>query len=145
MAPDRLRGLGRALRRQPYETALAAACLTGLEEVVKGRGSTALSTVVPHWALHVLGAMAATGALLTLVGLVAAGWAVDDVRRVVARRIEQTGQVMISGVLVVIGIGAATYGINSLIPGVIDVAMGTAAAVRAADIGAAFRAAGRLP
>lgn len=141
----RLRSLARTLVGQPYEAAIGAACLSGVVEVVTGRGSTALSTVFPHWALHVLGAMAATGGCLTVGGLVVAGLVLDDVRRVVARRAEQTGQIMVSGVLVAIGIGAMTFGIDSLIPGAVDFALGVASAVRAADIAQAFRVAGRRP
>lgn len=145
MARERILGLGRILRQQPYEAAIGLGCLSGLLEAITGRGSNALSAVIPHWALHVLGVMVAAGGVLTLGGLVASGLMVDEVRRVVARRMEQTGQIMISGVLVAIGIGATTYGVGSAIPGVVDLALGLASAVRAAVIADTFRTAGRAP
>jgi hypothetical protein len=137
--------VGRSLRQEPYEAAIGAACLSGVVEMVTGRGSNALSVVIPHWALHVLGGMALVGGALTLGGLVVAGLASDDGRRVVARRAEQTGQIMVSGVLAAIGIGATTYGINSLIPGVVDLALAAAAAIRALAVARALRTGARRP
>lgn len=145
MARERLRSLGRILRLQPYEAAIGVGSLSGVVELATGRGSSALSAVIPHWALHVLGGMAVLGGLWTLVGLAMQGFVVDDVRRVMARRMEQTGQIMISGVLLVIGIGAATYGVTSVVPGTMELAISVAAAVRAAVIAESFRAARRLP
>lgn len=145
MVRERMVGLGRVLRQQPYEAAVGLGALSGIVEAVTARGSTALSLVIPHWALHALGVMIALGGALTLCGLVLAGVVVDDVRRVVARRMEQAGQIMISGVLAAIGIGAATYGVSSLIPGVVDIALASASAVRAGVIADTFRSAGRMP
>jgi hypothetical protein len=143
VAWERLRAVARAVRQQPYETAIGAASLTGVVELATGRGSSALSMVIPHWALHVLGAVIALGGAMTLAGLMLAAWTADEVRLVVARRVEQAGQIMISGVLVAIGVGAATYGVSSLIPGAVDLALGAASAARAAEIAATFRTVGR--
>jgi hypothetical protein len=140
-----LRRVVAVLRQQPYEAAIGTASLSGVVETATGRGSNALSVVIPHWALHVLGAMAVAGGALTLAGLVAAGLASDDAARVGPRRLEQTGQIMLSGVLVALGVGATTYGISSLIPGAMQLAVGAAAAVRAAAIARILRTGVRQP
>jgi hypothetical protein len=145
MVREGFRKLAGALRQEPYEAAIGTASLSGVVEMATGRGSNALSVVIPHWALHVLGAMAMVGGALTLAGLVVAALAADDAGGVLARRMEQTGQIMLSGVLVALGIGATTYGISSLIPGAMQLAVGAAAAVRAAAIARILRTGARRP
>jgi hypothetical protein len=140
----RWRGLGTVLRQQPYEAAVAVACLSGVLEAWGGRGSGAVSTVFPWWALHLLGATLALGGVLTVGGLIGVGCCLRDVPRVVARRVEQSGQILIAGVLFAVAAGAATYGANGAITSAVDVALAVASAARASVIADTFRTAGRL-
>lgn len=144
MVHERVRSVGRVLRQQPYEAALSVAWLSGVVQMVTGRGSAAVARVLPPWSFHILGGVIALGGMLTLAGLVMAGWSVDDVRRVVARRLEQSGQIMISGVLMVIGVGAVSYGSVGAVTGAVYLALAAATVTRAATIAETFRTAGRL-
>lgn len=144
MVRERVRSLGRALRQQPYEAALSVAWLSGLVPMVTGRGSAAVARVLPSWSFHILGGVIALGGMLTLAGLVLAGLSVDDVRRVVARRLEQSGQIMISGVLMVIGAGAVSFGAAGAVTGGVYLALAAATVTRAVVIAETFRVAGRL-
>lgn len=139
----RLIGLRIVLRQQPYEAAFGVACLSGMVQLVTGRGSASASRVVPHWALHILGGIIVSGGLLTLAGLVLSGVVADEVRRVVARRLEQSGQTMISGVLLVLGVSALSFGAAGAVNGGVYLALCAATAVRAVVIAATYRAAGR--
>jgi len=140
----RLVALRAVLRQQPYEGAIAAAALLGFLEVARGRGSGAAAAVLPHWALYLLGGSLCLGAALTLAGLLGAGLALDDLRRVRARRIEQAGQLCVAGALAALGMSAATRGLDGAISGGVQLAVAAAALVRAHVIGGVFKQAGRL-
>lgn len=145
MVRERLSGLAVVWRQQPYEAALSVAWLGGVVQLVTGRASGADAKILPHWALPILSGVIALGGLLTLTGLVMTGMVADDVRRVVARRLEQVGQIMISGVLFATGIGVVSYGVIGAVTGGVYLALGAATATRAAVIAGTFRRAGRLP
>lgn len=139
----RLQGLAHIGRQQPYEAALALACVSALWALRGGTGSGAATRVLPHWALQTADVMLGIGGILTLVALVAVGYTVDEVRRVMARRVEQAGQILLAGVFAATGIGAFTAGAPGVVPGAVYSALCYAAATRATMISRTFAAGGR--
>lgn len=140
----RMASLALVLRQQPYEAAIAASAILGFLEVIRGRGSGAAAAVLPRWVLELLGGSLCLGSVLTVGGLLAAGLALGDLRRVQARRVEQVGQWCLSGALIALGLSAATRGLDGAISGATYLGVGVAAVVRADVIGSVFRTAGRL-
>lgn len=139
----RIQGLAHVARQQPYELAFAVACLSTLWALHQGSGSGAVAKILPHWALIAADLIFAAGGALTLIGLVTVGSTLDDVRRVVARRVEQGGQSLIAGVCAAYAIAAFSLGSLGTVPGAVYAAIAAAAATRAAMIARTFREAGR--
>lgn len=139
----RPQGLAHIGRQQPYEAAISVAALSALWSLRQGAGSGAVARVLPHWALQTADVMLALGGVLTLGALVAIGYTVDDVRRVLARRVEQGGQLLIAGVTAATAIGAFSIGANGTVPGCVYGALSSAAATRAGMISRTFAASGR--
>lgn len=132
------------LRQQPYEAALALAlAVSSLASLSTRAPASAARRVLPAWALHPAAALLALAGVLTLAGLLAAGCMLTDVRRVMARRLEQAGQALMCGVLAAIAIGAFSAGKVGLVAGSVYCALGGAAAARASLIGHTFNAAGK--
>lgn len=141
MSP-RLTGVGRVLRQQPYEAAIALSALSGILELSRTAGSGA-AVIYPHWALYVIGVALTVGGALTAAGLVGSGYAISDVGRVLARRIEQAGQYLLGGVLFALGSATASFGTRGVIGASVDLAIGAAAAGRAVMISRVIGRAGR--
>lgn len=140
----RVEGLARVLRQQPYEIAIAlAVAVSSLASLAQDRGPGAAARVLPQWALRPVGILLALAALASLAGLLAAGALVDPVRRVLARRVEQAGQTLLSGVLFAVAIGAFSAGPPGTISGAVYSALAAASAARAAMIGHTFSTAGK--
>jgi hypothetical protein len=137
-------GLRVVLRRQCYEAGAAVACLSGAVEAFTGRGSTVAALVFPWWGLRLAGLMLAGGGACTLAGLGGAGLLVDDVRRVLARRVEQLGQFVQAILLVVLGAGALSRGYSGVIFGAVFCGVGVGALVRGWEISKSFADAGKL-
>lgn len=143
MSP-RLEGLRHVLRQQPYEAALAVALtLSSVASLTAGTPPGASARVLPAWALHPVAVLLALGGTLTVGGLFAAGYVLADVRRVLARRVEQAGQTLMGGVLFAVALGAFSVWPAGIVAGSVYAALAGAAGVRAALIGHTFRAAGR--
>lgn len=143
MRGRRLQGLGHIFRQQPYEVAFALACLSALWALRAGSGSGAVARVLPHWGLVATDLVLAAGGALTLFGLVVAGSTLDDVRRVLGRRVEQGGQFLIAGVFAATAIVVYSLGSVGTVPGAVYTALAAASATRAAMIGHTFAQAGR--
>lgn len=139
----RLQGLAHIGRQQPYEAAIGVAALSALWALHGGTGSGAAARVLPHWALQTADVVLGLGGVLTLGALVAIGYTIDDVRRVLARRVEQAGQLLIAGVTMATAVGAFTAGAIGTVPGCVYTALSAAAATRAGMIGHTFAVAGR--
>jgi len=139
----RLRGLAHIGRQQPYEAAIGVAALSALWALRGGTGSGAAARILPHWALQAVDVMLGLGGILTLTALVAIGYTADDVRRVLARRVEQAGQALIAGVTAATAVGAFSAGAIGTVPGCVYTALSAAAATRATMISRTFAAAGR--
>lgn len=138
----RLQGLAHIWRQQPYEAAIALAAGSELWALHAHSQAGAASRVLPPWALYAADALFATGGLMTLAALIAIGYTADDVRRVLARRLEQGGQLLIASVLAATAIGAFSAGSIGVVPGAVYCALGAAAATRAALIARTFSAHG---
>lgn len=138
----RLAGLAHILRQQPYEAAIGLASTTGILEIINRAGSGALA-VYPVWLVYASGMMLFAGGLLTLAGLAWAGLTLSDVGRVLARRVEQSGQYLLAGVLGALACAAISFGLRAAIGGSVDFALGTAALARAITISRVIGSAGR--
>jgi hypothetical protein len=141
----RVRGLGLVLRQEAYEAAIGLACVASGWSAVRGVKSAAAARVLPVWSIRPLEALLCLGGLLTLGALVTVGLTLDEVRKVLARRVEQSGQVLVAGLFFAVAVGAFGAGAAGIISGALYTALAAASAVRAGEIGALFRAAGRLP
>jgi len=140
----RAAGVAHVLRQQPYEAALALAlAVSALASLRAGAGSGAAARVLPHWMLRPAALLLAGADLLTLAGLLAAGAALADVPRVLARRVEQAGQLLQGGVLAAIAVGALSAGPPGTVTGSVYTALAAAGAARAAVIGHVLKTAGR--
>lgn len=143
MSP-RLEGLGHVLRQQPYELALAAALvISSVASLSAGRPSQAAARVLPGWALRPVAVLLVVGGALTIAGLITVGAVLNDMARVLARRVEQAGQVLMCGVLAAVALGLFSLGLAGVTGGSVYLALGAASGVRAALIGHTFNVAGR--
>lgn len=141
---SRIDGLLHVLRQQPYEAALALAlAVSAVASLSTGAPPGAAARVLPVWALRPAAALLALSGALTVGGLFGAGYVLSDVRRVLARRVEQSGQTLMGGVLLAVALGAFSAGRVGIVPGTIYAALAAASSGRAALIGHTFRAAGR--
>lgn len=138
----RLAGLAHILRQQPYEAAVGLAATTGILEISERGGAGAIA-LYPWWMLYAAGLMLFAGGLFTLAGLVSAGLTLSDGGRVAARRVEQSGQYLLAGVLGALACAAVSFGLRGAISGSVDFALGGAALARAVMISRAIGAAGR--
>ena len=140
----RLTGLVHVLRQQPYEAGLAAALtISAVASLRAGAGSAAAARVLPQWALRPTAVLLAVAGLLTVAGLLAAGTALGDMYRVLGRRVEQAGQVLQSGILAAIAVGAFSAGPVGTVAGAVYTALATASATRGAVNGHVINTAGR--
>jgi hypothetical protein len=138
-----LTGLGHVLWRQPYEAVIALGCLSGILELSRTTGSAAAALAYSHWLLYAIGLLLTIGGALTLAGLCGAGVATGDVARVQSRRVEQCGQYLLAGALVVLAGSALAVGTRGTITGSVDLAVAGAATARAITIGQIIARAGR--
>jgi hypothetical protein len=138
-----LAGLGHVLWRQPYEAVIALASLSGILELSHTVGSAAAALAYSHWLLYAIGILLTGGGALTLAGLLGVGVAFGDVGRVQSRRVEQCGQYLLAGALVILGGSALGVGSRGAITGALDLAIAGAAASRAVTISQVIARAGR--
>ena len=133
----RLLGLGHVARQQPYEGAMAFALGLAAAWSLWGppQGAGVLGRVLVRWQVQAADCMVITGAVLTLGGLVAVGVVRDAVHRVVARRVEQSGQVLLGGVWVAFCVAAFSLGAVGVVGGLVYGALGWAAVLRGVQAG----------
>jgi hypothetical protein len=135
--------LGHVMWQQPYEAVIALACASGVLQVGRGTASGAATRLYQHWVLDAIGLVSLCGAALTLAGLVACGIATKEVSRVMARRVEQCGQLLLAGVLLALGIAALSSGVRGVNSGALELATACAATARAVMVSRAIARAGR--
>lgn len=139
MSGQRL-GPGYVVRREPYEIAVALGCAPGVWLVPR----VVQAVAVPRWGLVAAGVLLSVGAVLTLWGLLGVALETDDVRRVVARHVEQAGQITIAGMLGLLAAGTGTLSGGGAARFCLEVGCAVGAAARAVAIGRTFKTAGRF-
>jgi len=133
-------GVGYIVRREPYELATAAGWLPGGFLVPRITAAVA----IPRWGLLAAGVLLSLGALLTLAGLLGVAVERDDVRRVVARHVEQAGQILVAGMLTALAFGTGSASGGGLVRIVLEVAGAVGAGARATIINRTYTNAGRF-
>jgi hypothetical protein len=137
-------GLAHIVRQQPYEGALAFAL--GLQAAWSltqpPREAGALGRLLDRWQLDVADGALIVGAVLTLAGLAAVAVVTGAVHRVLARRVEQAGQLLIAGVLVAVATAAFSLGHVGVVGGLVYGSLAFAAGLRAVLVGRLVRGQG---
>lgn len=143
MSP-RLAGLVHIARQQPYEGALAFAMALSAGWSLSGASGSSglLGRVLTRWQVDAADVMLITGGVLTLAGLFTVGVADDAVRRVLARRVEQAGQVLMGGVLLALAAAAASLGRAGIVGVLVYGALALAAGLRSVLVGRLVRGSG---
>jgi hypothetical protein len=132
--------LAALLRDTAYEVVLALVSVTaGWQMLLNPHTLTSpLSPLAPTWEVVGFAVGLMLGGLLTVVGLVLTGASTDRVRRVIARRLEEFGQITLAGMFMAPAITAFGLGGRGFIAGMFDLGLSMAAISRVREMRAAF-------
>lgn len=116
---------------------LAYGCLT----LWNPHREAAPAAVQPGWEITILGWTFICGGIFTIAGVLMTGLLYDHVGRTLGRRLEECGQILLAGSLVVPSLSAFSLGGAGIISGILDLGLAVAAVCRVREMRFIFRAA----
>lgn len=130
------------VRDAAYEIVIAALSVSIGWRILRSPTS-AVSAIMQHapvWEARGFAVGLICGGILTLAGVLAAGGAIDPVRRTVGRRTEEFGQILLAGMFVAPALAAFQLGSVGLVQGLFDLGTSAAATLRVLQMRAVFSA-----